>query len=222
MSKSNCRLTVYANASCHVRPAKQVVTLPPTRTGTDFSLVPKDQLISGRVQDTHGALLCGATVSAAPSGGNGAYSDSTQRNGLYALQVPTGTYTVRATQAGYGPAPDRMVTVPPYARGMDFVLQVPDHSIQGTRRDSHGAVISGATVTASGSGGSVSAASGADGRYTIAVLGGSWTVSAAKSGYVTFTGAQRVSVPPDRSGIDFLLVPQGDVRRTYVPIAVKP
>jgi hypothetical protein len=47
-------------------------------------------------------------------------------------------------------------------------------------------------------------------------------VSAGKGGYMTFTGVQTVSIPPDRTGVDFLLVAQGDVRRVYVPVAIKP
>jgi protocatechuate 3,4-dioxygenase beta subunit len=212
---------VRASADCHVSESKQDVTLPPSRTGIDFSLTPRDQLISGVVSDTNGIPLCDAEVGATPAGSGTSVTDYTERNGRYALQVPTGTYTVRASKSGYGPAADRAVTVPPYARGTDFILPAPNNTIQGIVRDNHGAAVEGATVLASNGDGSVSAASGADGGYAIQVFDGSWTVTASKAGYVTFTAPQPVSVPPDRSGVNFMLVAQGDVRRTYLPLVVR-
>jgi hypothetical protein len=212
---------VYAWASCHVFSQAQSVTLPDSDTGIDFALAPRDQLISGIVTDQHGSAVCGASVRAEPGSGTGRDWDSTERNGRYALRVPADTYTVRASKSGYGSAPDRLVTVPPYARGTNFVLTASSNTIQGTVRDNRGAALAGATVQASGSGGSVSAASGADGTYTITVLDGSWTVRASKAGYATFTAPRSVSVPPNRSGIDFLLVPQGEVRRIYMPLVLR-
>jgi hypothetical protein len=212
---------VEAETDCHASEWKQDVTLPPSRTGVDFSLAPRDQLISGVVSDTNGIPLCDARVRATPAGSGASVTDYTERNGRYALQVLAGTYTVRASKSGYGPAPDQAVTVPPYARGTDFILPAPNNTIQGTVRDNHGAAVEGATVLASNGDGSVSAASGADGGYAIQVFDGSWTVSASKAGYVTFTAPQPVSVPPDRSGVNFVLVPQGDVRRTYLPLVVR-
>jgi protocatechuate 3,4-dioxygenase beta subunit len=209
----------YANADCYVRSERQEVTLPPSHTGLDFSLAPEDQLISGSVRDTNGALICDARVSATLAG-NSASSDTgyTERNGRYALQVPSGSYTLRAYKAGYGPAPDQTVTVPPYARGTDLILRAPGNTIQGTVRDNKGTAIAGATVRASTAEGSVSVPSGADGRYAIQVFDGAWAVSASKAGYATFTAPHSLSVPPDQSGIDFVLVSEGDLRRTYLPL----
>jgi len=212
---------VRASADCHVSERKLDVTLPPSRTGIDFNLVPREQLISGVVSDTNGIPLCDAKVGATPAGSGASVTDYTERNGHYALQVPAGTYTVRASKSGYGPAPDQAVTVPPYARGTDFILPAPNNTIRGMVRDNHGAAVEGATVLASNGDGSVPAASGADGGYAIQVFDGSWTVTASKAGYVTFTAPQPVSVPPDRSGVNFMLVPQGDVRRTYLPLVVR-
>jgi protocatechuate 3,4-dioxygenase beta subunit len=212
---------VYASATCHVRSEARNVTLPPSRTGIDFALTPRDQLISGIVTDQHGSPLCGAYVEAEPSSSTGRDSDSTERNGRYALQVPAGTYMVGASKSGYGSPPDRSITVPPYARGTNFILTASSNTIQGTVRDNKGVALAGAMVQASGTAGSVSVASGADGTYTITVLDGSWTVWASKAGYATFTAPRLVSVPPSRSGIDFLLVPQGEVHRIYLPLVLR-
>ena len=160
--------SVRASVACHTYSEQREVTLPPSQSGIDFSVSLRDRLVSGIVSDTVGLPICGAWV----AGENGVSDyDSTERNGRYALQLPAGTYTVEASESGYGDAPDQMVTVPPHATGTDFVLPAPNNTIQGTVRDNHGAAVAGATMHASGSAGSASGASGADGGYTLRVPG---------------------------------------------------
>jgi hypothetical protein len=60
------------------------------------------EIISGRVIDTPGNPISGATVTGARTGG-GVYNDTTDGNGIYALaKVPSSsTYTVSVTKSGY-------------------------------------------------------------------------------------------------------------------------
>jgi protocatechuate 3,4-dioxygenase beta subunit len=212
---------VDAWATCYVDAVEQEVTVPPSQSGIDFSLAPRDQLISGIVSDTNGVALCGVDVEAEPVGDGASDSDETERNGLFALQVPAGTYTVQASKAGYGVAPAATVTVPPHARATNFALPAPDNMVQGAVRDKQGVAVPGATVVASGAGGNLSTSTGSAGTYTIMLIDGSWTISASKAGYTAFTGSQSVSVPPDQTGIDFLLIPNEQVRRTYLPVILR-
>jgi protocatechuate 3,4-dioxygenase beta subunit len=209
---------VHVSADCRASAWVRDVTFPPSRTGIDFSLAPADQLISGIVKDTGDTPVCDARVYAQSTGDDVSDYDYAARNGRYALQVPAGTYTLQAYKAGYGSSPNQTVTVPPYAQGTDLTLRAPSNVIRGTVRDHKGTGVAGATAVASGSEGNVSASTAADGQYTIQVIDGSWTVSAAKVDYVTFTAPRSVSVPPDRSGIDFVMVPDGDVQRVWLPL----
>ena len=104
--------SVWASASCHTYSGDSTITLPPSLTGLDFTIRLRDQLIAGRTIDSDSQPVCGASVRA-----NGSYSDSdsSARNGRYALQVPSGAYKVGATKSGYHAPPEQNVTVPPYA-----------------------------------------------------------------------------------------------------------
>ncbi len=209
---------VYAYASCYVSSAGRQVTLPPSRSGLDFTLRHQDQLISGRVTDSDHNPICSARVEA----DDGAYDyDYSERNGRYALQLPAGTYTVSASRSGYSPPPDKAVIVPPHATGTDFVFQAPGNTVRGTVRDNHGVAVSGATVSASGAGGSVSTVTGADGSYTLRVIDGTWTVSASKPDHFAFPTSRTVRVPPDQAGVDFTLVPRAELSSIYLPLIVK-
>ena len=209
---------VYASASCYTSATIQNVVLPPSRTGVDLTIRLRDQLIAGRVTDSAGQPLCGASVNAKDGFTD---SDSTSRNGRYALNLPAGTYKVSASKTGYGAAVEKTVTVPPFAIGTDFVLGTPPNTIQGMVRDRHGAAIAGASVFASSTSGTASAATGADGKYTLKVLDGKWNVSASKAGYVGFPGVRTATVPPSQTGIDFMLVVRSEVKSDYLPLIVK-
>jgi hypothetical protein len=74
--------------------------------------------ISGKVTDVQGDPISGVTITA-----TGGLTAVTGPAGTYALvDVPTGSYTLTASKAGYAFAPASLeVTVPPNATGQDFV-----------------------------------------------------------------------------------------------------
>lgn len=209
---------VSASASCYSATSVSNVTLPPSKTGLDFAIRLYDQLIAGRATDSDGQPVCGATVNARDGA---SASDGSERNGRYAIQVPSGTYKVNAAKSGYGAPPEQTVTVPPYATSINFVFQAPNNTIQGTVRDNHGTAMAGVSVSASGTGGTVSASTAADGRYTVKVLNGSWNVSASKPGYATIPSARLAVVPPNQTGIDFTLVARSELKSVYLPLLLR-
>ena len=211
--------SVSTSASCYTYVSTSGVTLPPDRTGLDFTIRLRDQLIAGRTTDTDGQPVCGASVRA-----NGSYSDSdsSARNGRYALQVPSGAYKVGATKSGYNAPPEQNVTVPPYATGINFVFQAPNRStVQGAVRDRHGAGVAGVSIVAAGSNGSAATVTGPDGSYSLKVVDGTWNIMPGKVGYLAFPATRSVVTPPNRSEVDFTLIARSEIKSVYLPLLLR-
>ncbi len=210
---------VGVSAGCYTYASISNVTLPPSKTGIDFTLRLFDQLIAGRTTDSDGQPVCGASVNA--KDGISA-SDSSERNGRYALQVPAGAYTVSASKSGYTAPPSKSVTVPPPATGVNFVFQAPNKStVQGAVRDNHGVGMAGVSITATGPNGSAATVTGPDGSYTLKVVDGSWSIAAGKPGYLAFPSTRPVVTPPDRTGVDFTLIARPEIKSVYLPLLLR-
>jgi protocatechuate 3,4-dioxygenase beta subunit len=210
---------VSASASCYAYASISNVTLPPSKTGLDFTIRLYDQLIAGRATDTDGQPVCGASVTAKDGITE---SDSTARNGRYAIQVPAGTYKVSAAKDGYTTPGTKNVTVPPSTTTMNFVFQAPNKStVQGIVRDKRGASMAGVSVIAAASSGSAATVTGADGSYTLRLVDGSWSITASKPDYLAFPSTQAVVTPPNRTGLNFTLIPRSEIKSVYLPVLLR-
>ncbi len=106
---------------------------------------------SGRVVDTHGRLLPGATVtllrsdvvdgpfvavedgSAVMSPANRHNPDTTGADGTFGWDVIAGYYRVQATAAGCTPGESEVLTIPPPATDLTVTLDCPYHAVAVTR-----------------------------------------------------------------------------------------
>ncbi len=152
--------------------------------------------ISGRVTDGAGRGVAGATVRA------GAQSAATDADGFYTLSgLPTGTYTLTAALSGYQVTPvSRTVTLTGDVSGQDFSAAPLTYRISGRVTDGAGRGVAGATVRA----GAQSAATDADGFYTMTNLpAGVYTLTASAPGCTIAPVQRTVTVPPDGVNHDF-------------------
>ena len=132
--------------------------------------------VTGKVTNTAGAPIFGASVS---SGGNGAVTGA---DGGYTLQVPGGTSTVTAALAGYQSASES-VTVTTGQTTQAPTLQIQPTNpgnVTGSVVDSNNAALTGVTVSAAG----LSTTSAADGSYALNNLpAGQTTIQASLTGF---------------------------------------
>ena len=209
---------VSASASCYTSASVSGVTLPPDRTGLNFTIKQRNQFIAGRVADSDGQPICGAAMRA--KDGESDY-DSTERSGRYSLNVPPGTYKVSASKTGYPTPAEQTVTVPPSTTTVNFGFQAPGNIINGVVRDSHGVAQAGVSISASGSGGTLTGVTGADGSYTLKIVNGAWKVAASKPGYVAFPSVRSLTVPPNQTGANFTLIARSELKTTYLPLILR-
>ena len=143
--------------------------------------------ITGKVTNTAGAPIAGASVS---SGGNGAITGS---DGGYTLQVPGGTSTVTAALAGYQSASESVtVTAGQSTQAATLQIQpINPGNVSGTVVDGNGQPLSGAIVSAAG----LTTSTAADGSYALNNLpAGSTTIKASLTGFQS--GSTTVTVVP--------------------------
>lgn len=145
--------------------------------------------LTGKVTLAGGrTAIPGAQITASGSGGS--YSALSSSSGTYTLALPTATYTVSCTAAGYLPS-NKTVTV--NTRGqtkLDFSLSksiVTQGALSGIVTQSvSGAPLEGASVSLSP--GTTQAFTDGAGHYFFSsVTAGSYTATVAKAGYVTAT-----------------------------------
>jgi hypothetical protein len=150
--------------------------------------------ITGKVTNTAGAPIAGASVS---SGGNGAITGS---DGGYTLQVPGGTSTVTAALAGYQSASESVtVTAGQSTQAATLQIQpINPGNVTGTVVDGNGQPLSGATVSAAG----LTTSTADDGSYALNNLpAGSTTIKASLTGFqsgsttVTVVAATTTAAP---------------------------
>ncbi|MBZ5504448.1 MAG: carboxypeptidase regulatory-like domain-containing protein [Acidobacteriia bacterium] len=141
--------------------------------------------VTGKVTNTAGAPILGASVS---SGGNGAVTGA---DGAYTLQVPTGSATLTAALSGYQSASETVsVTAGASTQAATLQIQpVNPGNVTGRVADSSGAALAGASINAHG----LSALSAADGSYALNNLpAGQTTIAASLTGFQSGSAAVTV------------------------------
>ncbi len=144
--------------------------------------------LTGKVTDSSGVAISGATVSIA-----GAGSTTTAADGSYTItQVLAGTYDVTASAAGYVAQAKPATVAKNVTTALDFTLQRNVGTLTGTLTDSAtGAKLSGVTVSVAGDG---STTTDSNGVYTLTnVPAGSASVTYSKTGYTSQTKALTIA-----------------------------
>ena len=81
--------------------------------------------------------------------------------------------------------------------------------------------MAGVSVVAAGSSGNAATVTGADGSYTLRLIDGSWKITASKPDYLAFPSAQAVVTPPNRTGLNFTLIPRSEIKSVYLPVLLR-
>lgn len=167
--------------------SKPQITLPTGQSGTVSHVQAAPATTDVGIQ----SLPLNATVTVVETG---RVVRTDPSNGSYNLTLPAGTYTLRAEAYGYY-AQDRSVTIDADSSlTAIFVLQpIPHGTIAGTVTNIRtGEPVAGATVSVLEDLRVAPATTGADGRFQLDVLEGSYTVQANARGY--YLGSTSVSV----------------------------
>ncbi len=177
--------TVTATATGYGSQSQVATVTTNATTAQDFSLVPQDGSITGRVTDaTTSAPIPGATLSLVVGGTP--ISATADASGNYTLSnIRTGTYTVTASASSYGSQSRQVTVTPGGTAAQDFPLTPLPGSISGRVTDAvTGAPTSGATVSYTTGGITTTATTDATGSYSLSsVPPGSYSVTAAATGY---------------------------------------
>ncbi len=132
--------------------------------------------ITGKVTNTSGAPVQGASVTA---GGNGAITGS---DGAYSVTAPTGSANLTAALGGYQSASETVTVTAGQSTTAPTLQLTPINpgNITGSVQDSNAHALSGATVTAGG----LNTLTAADGTYALNNLpAGSTTITASLTGF---------------------------------------
>ena len=198
--------TVDVDASNYVRSRSHNVGVTVGQTTTRDSTLTPAGTISGSVTNDSGTAIPSATITVSDNFGN-YYSTSTDQSGNYAIEVPKGSYTVKADNQSYAPSSASGVSV---AIGSttprDFTLN--DAAvITGTVSDQNGNTVSGATISAWDSNfeNFQQTTTDSQGNYELEAANGTYTIEASKSGYALTrkTGIQAVEGQTTTQDIDF-------------------
>ena len=156
-------------------------------------------IIEGTVTDSStGDPIEGATVTA-----NG-YSNITDAEGRYSIEVPPGTYNVTASATKYVSQSKTATVTSNTKTTLDFALTPLNGTISGTVTDSStGDPIAGATVTING----ISVSTGTDGTYSIEVPPGTYNVTVSADGYEDSSNTDITVVAEETTPVDFELTP---------------
>ncbi|MBN2416418.1 carboxypeptidase regulatory-like domain-containing protein [bacterium] len=171
-------------------------------------LDPQSAMVTGTVTDGL-KMIGGAVVKAVPPSGSPrtGVSDS---YGQYSLTLDNGDYLLHAEKPGYSTADAVAVSLTPgeTVSGIDVPLEADQGGIAGSITVDGYTPIAGVQVSAGGK----TAASNSSGQYRVPLAPGSYTVTAALTGYLS-PGPRTVTVNPgqDLENIDFILVPNASV-----------
>jgi hypothetical protein len=168
-----------------------------------YVVVSADEPITGTVfYSISGSVNGGTGVTISDNAGHIATTDSSDYYRLKGLA--TGSYTLTASKSGYtfSASFTQPVTVPPDAWNKNFTGSLINVSISGRVTDGSNNPISGVTIS---DWTGLSTTTDSNGNYTLSGLAeGTYTIVPGKSGY-TFSPASRdVTVPPRKTGQDFL------------------
>lgn len=162
------------------------VDVPANSTATsNFSLAPNNGSISGTVtaSDT-GESIANVTIAAEDNEGT-IYRETTDENGTYTLDVPSGDYVVSVTETPSEFQPEAVVTVAPgeAVTAVDFTVEPSNGVIDGYVTNAAGVPIEGAHVTDADQD-SFNVTTNEDGYYHIEDLNrGTYALRAAHSDY---------------------------------------
>lgn len=186
-------------------------------SGQDFTAVCPSCIVRGRVVDSAGNGVAGATVS------DGARSATTDAQGYYVLTgVPPGTYTLTPSYDGYIFIPSaRSITVIRHINGLDFTAS-PPYRISGRVTDSAGNGVAGVTV----SDGTRSVVTDGNGVFTLSnVPAGTYTLTPSHSDFAFAPASRTVTVNSDVSGQNFSVAPPApqapSVYTVFLPLTVR-
>ncbi len=186
-------------------PAVQTVTIPPSHTKVDFTFAQHD-IISGVVKDPKGNPVAGANITTDIMDSLST-STSTDANGAYSLAVLPGIYHLSASLSGYVSPPAQRIVVPPSHTEVNFSL-LDAYTIQGKVLTFDGQPASGITVASSEDDVMTAyATTEPDGSYILYVRAGTYHLYATFVGLGT-TQTQVVTVPANRTGVDFAMPQQ--------------
>ncbi|MFN3649235.1 MAG: S8 family serine peptidase [Armatimonadota bacterium] len=187
-----------ARAGYVFTPASRSITVSADVSGVDFTGAVGSKSIGGRIT-LNGTGLSGITVNI------GAGSATTAADGRYVLDgLADGTYVVQPTSTRYTFNPtSRSITLGSSRNDVDFTATEVTYTVSGTVT-AGGVGLGGVTVSAGGS----SATTAADGSYSIAgLVGGTYTVVPAKTGYKFSPANRSVTLSANTAGIDFSASP---------------
>ncbi len=188
-ASGNYAFNNVANGTYTVTPTQPSHTFTPTNqtvtvnganvTGVNFTVDATTGSISGKVKNSTGTAISGATVSY--TGG----SVTTDSNGAYTLSnMQAGAVSITAAATGYQSSTQTVTVTANTTATANFTLSATVGTISGTVTNSTGTGISGATVSYTG--GSITA--GTNGAYTLSnVPAGPVSVTASATGYQSST-----------------------------------
>lgn len=177
-------------------------------TIVDFSLT-KEAIIKGKVVETDGTPINGATIEATLQSTTETYfrAVSADSNGNYTLTVKPGTYDLKAYKLGYGAQLAMDVQASAGATTtVDFVLS-PEGWMKGQVTGGSGP-IQGATVQAMQMGRVVwRVSTDLNGNYTIEMVKGTYDVMVSAAGYISTIMTDIVVISGVTTKVDFNLTP---------------
>ncbi len=208
------KYTLYLSAGEHsvsvektgYRTESQTITLNPgqTLTGVDFRMTDITATVRGTVSSGN-EFIEGAVLNFASDAGNATATTNSQGSYLVSNLLP-GAYTVTVTRSGYKDAAAAITVAEQADTTLNIEMEILTGAISGTVTTADGSPLSEATVRASGSGGSFTAISDAQGAYVLSGLPQkSYTVTAQRSGYTSPDAI--TNIVPDSNGVDFSLIP---------------
>jgi protocatechuate 3,4-dioxygenase beta subunit len=158
-----------------------------TRTITHTASSGQLFAVSGTVSDASATAINGAwvTLIGTPTGQTNLINigGQTSSSGAYSINVPAGTYRLRADKPGYKSPAETSLTISAASTGNNITLTLASKTITGTVTLSS-AGVSGAFVDAvDGAGGFAVAQTDSSGAYSLAVDTGTWTLRAHSMGY---------------------------------------
>ncbi|MBN2011613.1 carboxypeptidase regulatory-like domain-containing protein [candidate division KSB1 bacterium] len=203
-------------------PQQFSLTVGQTISGISFDMEPQNCYITGEITSDGSTQLSGVTVT------NGSQVAVTGTNGRYTLGVLAGTYTVSASKQGYLAGENRVVTLTPgqTLSGIDFVL-TPNASVLTGTITNGSLAVSNATVTATNQthGTVVTAKTNTNGVFSLSVTAGTYSLSAAKSGFVSSPTSRSVTVAPGQtvpnlnfSFVEYISYISGVVKQNTTPL----
>jgi len=200
--------TLTVTKEGYVSPQPQVVTIIDHNISLNLTLTPRANIISGTVT-SGGVALNEAEVKAIPTSGQ-VVSTLTDPYGQYTLSLSRGTYEIFPQKEGYVSPEPKVFTldVGQTISGVNFTMEPEESYVIGKVTTDGVTPLPGATI----SNGTETTTTDPDGRYTLGMSAGSYTISASKEGYMAGEPRQ-VTLGPGQtlSGIDFVLSPNASV-----------